>query len=176
MGDFGNASRRTRVQDMQPRVYARTHVTRRVQIEGLARGYLSVTRWQAYVPRCCCCCCFPMGRRDIGARDARKRGGREREGHNFQIYVQMFRAGCAPVSPPGEDAYRKVSRRIEKCSRGFRARAMMEHGVDQPRRESRRPFTVRETTTGEKIVVTDHRACFSTKELRGDFYPGMRLK
>lgn len=69
------------------------------------------------------------------------RGGREREGHNFQIYVQMFRAGCAPVSPPGEDAYRKVLRRIEKCSRGFRARAMMEHGANQLRWESRRPFT-----------------------------------
>lgn len=53
-----------------------------------------------------------------------------RVGHNFQIYVQMFlscaRTGCGARVPRGEDAYRKVSRRIEKCSRGFFARAMME--------------------------------------------------
>lgn len=74
-----------------------------------------------------------------------------RVGHNFQIYVQMFlsrsRTGCGARVFRGEDAYRKVSRRIEKCSRGFFARAMMERGVDQPRRENR-PFTSDETTRG----------------------------
>lgn len=105
-----------------------------VQTEGSTRGYLSVTRWQAYAPDAA----FRWG-------DARGAGRAEagHVGHNFQIYVQMFlsRAGnrVRGAIPRGEDAYRKVSRRIEKCSRGFFARAMMERGVDHPRRESR-PF------------------------------------
>lgn len=85
----------------------------------------------------------PMLLSDGAARGA-GRVGAGCVGHNFQIYVQMFLSrawtGCGARVPRGEDAYRKVSRRIEKCSRGFFARAMMERGVDQPRRESR-PFT-----------------------------------
>jgi len=48
----------------------------------------------------------------------------------------------------GDDAYRKVSWRIEKCSRGFRAAAMMEHaGVDQRGRRESHP-RIRETSQG----------------------------
>ena len=58
------------------RAYVRAYVRSRVQkTEGLTlRGYLSVTRWQAYAP------------------DAFRGGGAEAGcvGHNFQIYVQMF--------------------------------------------------------------------------------------
>lgn len=134
------APRRTRIQDLQSRIHAcmrsfvRACVRSCVQTEGSTRGYLSVTRWQAYAPDAA----FRWG-------DARGAGRAEagHVGHNFQIYVQMFlsRAGnrVRGAIPRGEDAYRKVSRRIEKCSRGFFARAMMERGVDHPRRESR-PF------------------------------------
>lgn len=58
--------------------YVRSRV---LKTEGLAlRGYLSVTRWQAYAPP-----------------DAFRWGGAEAGcvGHNFQIYVQMF-LSCGP--------------------------------------------------------------------------------
>lgn len=111
-------------------------------------GYLSVTRWQAYAPGC-----FPMGWCKPRAQRLREKERAEGGGHNFQIYVQMFLAttvarGAFARTSLGEDAYRKVSRNWKMLSRRAR-RAMMEHGVDQPRPRVP-PLHIRETsdTTG----------------------------
>lgn len=136
-----NASRRTRIQDCS---LVRTQIAR-VRASAVSRS--DPRGWPAVISP------LRVGRHMLppmllsnGVVRGAGRAEAGRVGHNFQIYVQMFlsraraRGSGAERVPRGEDAYRKVSRRIEKCSRGFFARAMMERGVDQPRRESR-PFT-----------------------------------
>lgn len=82
MDDVGeDTSRRTRIQDCS---LVRTQIacvraSAVSRSEGLARGYLSVTRWQAYAAPDAAFQWGGAGRAEAG-----------RVGHNFQIYVQMF--------------------------------------------------------------------------------------
>lgn len=99
MGDVGRTRKRVATHT-HSRLQSCTYtdcmrVRSRVQTEGLARGYLSVTRWQAYAP-------------DSTSNGVVRGAGCAEAGcvgHNFQIYVQMFlsraRTGCGACSSWG---------------------------------------------------------------------------
>lgn len=100
-----------------------------------------------------------------------RRRRRRRQGAEVVIFRFMYKCfsrglgcaqGCAAV-PRGEDAYRKVSRRIEKCSPGFRAGDDGAAGWIN-RGEKAAPY-IRETTAGERQRSrTIHiRICSSTR-------------
>lgn len=114
-----------------------------------------------------------MGWRDIGARGAGSAEVGSAKVIIFRFMYKCFARGARPFLLLGKMPIVKFRGELKNALEAF-ARAMMEHGVDQPRRESRRPFTVHETT-GEKIVVTDHCAYFPTEDCVATFSPGCAL-
>lgn len=86
--------------------HARTYASR-FQIEGLARGYLSVTRWQAYAPPILLLLLLLLpdgGWRDTGREGCRKRGGSRGSAKViiFRFMYKCFARGARPFLLPGK--------------------------------------------------------------------------